>query len=74
AILGEIGLVAMTVTTSLTINFLRKPNADFALIAKCRLLKLGRSLVVGEVELFSEGDDRAVAHAVGTYSIPPQRQ
>jgi len=74
AILGEIGLVAMTVTTSLTINFLRKPNADFALIAKCRLLKQGRSLVVGEVELFSEGDDRPVAHAVGTYSIPPLRQ
>ena len=28
AILGEIGIVPLTVTTSLNINFLRKPSAD----------------------------------------------
>jgi uncharacterized protein (TIGR00369 family) len=71
AILAEIGLVALAVTTNLTINFLRKPVADRDLIARCRLLKSGRVLVVGEVNLFSDGDARPVAHAVGTYSIPP---
>jgi hypothetical protein len=28
-------------------------------------------LAVGEVSLFSEGDEQAVAHVVGRYSIPP---
>jgi acyl-coenzyme A thioesterase PaaI-like protein len=73
AILGEIGIVPLTVTTSLNINFLRKPAADRAVVGVCRLKKLGRSLAVGEVDLFSEGVAEPVAHAVGTYSIPPQR-
>ena len=73
AILGRIGIVPLAVTTSLNINFLRKPAADRAVIGVCTLLKLGRSLVVGEVTLYSQGDDAAVAHAVGTYSIPPRR-
>lgn len=71
AILGEIGLVALTVTTSLTINFLRKPSSDKDIIGVCKLLKVGRSLVVGEVTLYSEGNTEPVAHVVGTYSIPP---
>jgi uncharacterized protein (TIGR00369 family) len=73
AILGEIGLVPLAVTTSLTINFLKKPVADKDIIAVCKLLKVGRSLVVGEVSLYSEGDTDPVAHVVGTYSIPPAR-
>ena len=71
AILGEIGLVALAVTTSLTINFLRKPSAERDIIGVCRLLKVGRSLIVGEVSLYSEGDPQPVAHVVGTYSVPP---
>lgn len=70
AILGEIGIVPLTVTTSLTINFLRKPAADRRIVGVCRLLKVGKSLAVGEVDLYSEGLDEPVAHAVGTYSIP----
>lgn len=70
AILGEIGIVPLAVTTSLNINFLRKPSADKAIVGVCKLLKLGRSLAVGEVALYSEGDDVPVAHVVGTYSIP----
>ncbi|MEH6650779.1 MAG: PaaI family thioesterase [Motiliproteus sp.] len=73
AILAEIGLVALAVTTSLNINFLRKPSAERDVIAICRLLKTGKSLVVGEVSLYSEGDEEPVAHAVATYSIPKQR-
>jgi uncharacterized protein (TIGR00369 family) len=71
AILSEIGLVALAVTTSLNINFLRKPSADADVIAECRLIKLGKRLVVGEVTLFSDGDEDPVAHVTATYSIPP---
>jgi len=70
ALLGEIGLVPLAVTTSLTMNFLRKPPlAD--LIADARLLKVGRSLAFGEILLRSDGDERLVAHSTSTYSIPP---
>ena len=70
AILGTIGIVPLTVTTNLNINFLRKPVADRDIIAVCKLLKVGKTLAVGEVSLFSEGDPEPIAHAVGTYSIP----
>lgn len=73
AILGAIGIVPLTVTTSLNINFLRKPAAGRDILAHCTLLKLGRTLAVGEVSLYSEGDSEPVAHAVGTYAIPPDR-
>ncbi|MCE9669842.1 PaaI family thioesterase [Myxococcus stipitatus] len=70
AILGEIGIVPLTVTTSLNFNFMRKPSADRRIIGVCKLLKLGRTLAVGEVSLYSEGLPEPVAHAVGTYAIP----
>ncbi len=71
AILGEIGLVALAVTTNLNINFLRKPSPDRDMIAECRLIKLGKLLAIGEVSLYSEALADPVAHAVGTYAIPP---
>jgi len=71
AILGKLGIIPLAVTTSFTINFLRKPAADRAILGNCNLLKVGHSLVVGEVALYSRGQDEIVAHAVGTYSIPP---
>jgi len=74
AILGEIGIVPLTVTTNLNINFLRKPAAKQAIIGKARLIKVGRTLVVGEVSLYSEGQTEPVAHAVGTYSVPPAKE
>ena len=73
AILGEIGIVPLTVTTNLSINFIRKPAANKAVVGICKLLKLGKSLAVGEVALYSEGSEEPVAHAVGTYSIPRER-
>ncbi len=71
AILSRIGLVPLAVTTSLNINFMRKPAADRDVIGVCKLLKVGRTLAIGEVSLYSDGSDAVVAHAVGTYSIPP---
>ena len=70
AILAEIGIVPLAVTTSLNVNFLRKPAADKDVIGVCTLMKVGKSLIVGEVALYSEGSDEMVAHAVGTYAIP----
>lgn len=72
AILGTIGLVPLAVTTSLTINFLRKPACDQSIAGVCQLLKVGRALIVGEVNLYSHGRADLMAHAVGTYSIPPR--
>lgn len=70
-ILSEIGLVAHAVTTNLNINFLRKPSAEKDIIAKCTLIKLGKVLAIGEVAIYSGDLPEPVAHAVGTYSIPP---
>jgi len=74
AVLSEIGKVKLAVTTSFNINFLRKPLPG-DLTAEADVIKLGRRLAVMEVSLFSlgEGGDRheMVAHATGTYSIPP---
>lgn len=73
AILGEIGIIPLAVTTSLSVNFMRKPSSKKDIIGECSLLKVGKTLIVGEVSLYSEGDPDAVAHVVGTYAIPPIR-
>lgn len=70
AILAEIGPVALAVTTNLTINFLRRPEPR-DLIAHCTLLKVGSRLAMGTVTICSDGEADVVAHATGTYSIPP---
>ena len=69
AALAMIGREALTVTTTLTINFLRKPPAA-DLRAEARILKLGRMLATGDVTVFSEGVEGPVAHATVTYAIP----
>jgi len=69
-VLGMIGKVELAVTTSLNINFLRKPPQE-DVIAEGRILKLGKRLAVGEVLLYSASSDEPVAHVTGTYSIPP---
>jgi uncharacterized protein (TIGR00369 family) len=71
AILAMIGPKALAVTTSCSIDFMRKPEAGADMICACRLLKLGRVLAVGECLLFSEGLQAPVARASLTYAIPP---
>jgi uncharacterized protein (TIGR00369 family) len=72
AILSRIGPVALAVTTNCSIDFMRKPAAGTDVLAQARILKLGRSLAVGDVLLFSEGGRDPVARASLTYSIPPR--
>ena len=69
-VLSMIGKVKLAVTTSFNINFLRKPS-ESDLTAEGKIIKLGNRLAVLEVSIFSKLD--IVAHATGTYSIPPDR-
>ncbi len=71
AILSRLGPVALAVTTSCSIDFMRKPQARQDLLARARVLKLGRTLAVGDVMAFSEGKADPVARASLTYSLPP---
>jgi uncharacterized protein (TIGR00369 family) len=73
AILAMIGPVELAVTTSASIDFMRKPEAGRDLIGEARLLKLGRMLAVGDVLIRSEGSEAIVARASLTYAIPPDR-
>ncbi|WP_136254818.1 PaaI family thioesterase [Onishia niordana] len=70
AILAQIGPEAMAVTTDFNCHFLRRARGDRDLIANARLLKLGRRLAVGEVELYSAGDEQPVALVTATYALP----
>lgn len=70
AIIAQKGMQGFhSVTSSLSINFLNRPKHG-DLIAKAEILKLGKRLVVGEVRLYSEGDDTPVAFSTVTYAIP----
>lgn len=73
ATLAMIGPRALTVTTSLTINFLAKPPAA-DLWCEARILRLGKLLSVGDATVWSDGRaEGPVAHAAVTYAIPPAR-
>jgi uncharacterized protein (TIGR00369 family) len=69
-VLAAVGFKPLAVTTNLSINFMRKP-AQADLLATATMMKLGKALAVMDVAIQSDGDDRLVAHAVVTYSIPP---
>lgn len=71
ATMAPIGREALAVTTSCSMDFMRKPASGRDLIAKGQLLKLGRALSVTEILIYSEGSDKPVARASMTYSIPP---
>lgn len=73
ATMGQIGKVALAVTTGCSLDFMRKPEAGKDIIAKATLLKLGRTLSVTDILLYSEGLDKPVARSTMTYSIPPKR-
>lgn len=70
-ILSHIGPEALSVTTNLNINFMRKAEAG-PIDGHCRILKLGKTLMVFDIDM-RIGDGPTVAHATGTYAIPPKR-
>jgi uncharacterized protein (TIGR00369 family) len=67
AVVGATGNV-QAVTSSLTMNFLRKSPPGIVL-AHARVLKTGR-LCAGDVTLTAEGGTEALAHSVSTWSLP----
>jgi uncharacterized protein (TIGR00369 family) len=69
-LLSAIGPVGLAVTTNLNINFLRKGQPGQDVLAAARLLKLGRRLAVGEVNLLSGTQTDPIAHM--TAPIPFQ--
>jgi uncharacterized protein (TIGR00369 family) len=71
-LLAHVGPIPLMVTTTMTINFLRRPPLG-PILGHCRILKLGKRLAVVEVVIRSESGTDLVAHATGTYSIPPVR-
>lgn len=68
-VLSHAGPDALSVTTNININFMRKATAG-PIDGRCRILKLGRNLMVYECEIVQHGE--TIAHATGTYSIPPR--
>lgn len=70
AILARVGPKALAVTTNCSIDFMRRPG-PVDMIAQTRLLKLGRSLAVGDTLLFSDDRVEPVARAGLTYALPP---
>jgi uncharacterized protein (TIGR00369 family) len=71
-VLAHIGWVPLAVTSSLSINFLRKPEPG-DLLATAELLKLGRRLAVIDVRVTGGTEGRLVADASVTYAIPADR-
>lgn len=69
AIFTELGITPMAVTSNLNINFLR-PCIGSALVAEARIIKIGKSIAVIEVEVRAEGNDKLSAHAVVNYALP----
>ncbi len=71
-VLSHAGPDALSVTTNLNINFVRKAPAG-PVDGHCRIIKLGKSLMVFEIDMRAGPEGLTVAHATGTYSIPPRR-
>jgi uncharacterized protein (TIGR00369 family) len=69
SLLAKLGpSVAQGVTSSLETHFLRRADPG-RLTVRCRLLKLGRRLAVGTVDL-ANADGALVAFAIVTYALP----
>jgi len=69
ALLAMIGREPLSVTSHLDIDFLRKP-APADLIAHTTLHKVGKRLAVGDVLMYSDGEEMPCARASVTYAIP----
>jgi uncharacterized protein (TIGR00369 family) len=67
AISAALGGFKPMTTVSLNISFMRAVRKGDVLIT-ARVLRLGRNLVFGEVELF-DGDGRVAVHATTTYAL-----
>lgn len=72
AILTTMGELVLAVTTTLNINFLCKLRSDLNLLGESTLLKVGKSLVVGQVIICSQGIKESLTHTTCTHYKPPK--
>lgn len=72
AIVARIGPEYLTVTSHLSIDFLRKPPPD-GLRATGEVLKLGRRQATVAIRIHSDADDALVAYSTTTYALPSTR-
>lgn len=65
------GITPLALTNELKANFLRPAVARRDLLARARILKRGRRVVYGLVDVWEEGaQERLVAQATGSYVLP----
>ena len=69
AVNALLGPTPMAVTADMTMHFMRRP-AGAVLRADGRVLRLGRSLAVCEVSVYTDDPARPVSHAIGSYALP----
>ena len=69
AIMASTDLGDKSVTTNVSINFIKKPLLS-NLLGISQIKKMGKRLVVGDVEILSEDKKQIYAQALFTYSIP----
>jgi uncharacterized protein (TIGR00369 family) len=58
-----------SVTSDMTLHFLRRPVGD-VLWADARVVKFGRRIAMGRIEVFADRASPPVAHVVASYAIP----
>lgn len=66
------GIVLGAMTTNLNMNFLR-PCMGAPVWAEARILRLGRTTVISEVQVRGNDMDKPSAHAIVTYALPQER-
>ena len=69
AVMASSELGGKSVTTNVSINFIKKPSLS-NLIGVTQINKIGKQLIVGDVEIMSEDKKQIYAQALFTYSIP----
>lgn len=70
AVLAMIGKQPLAVTVTMSLTFLRKPEAGRDLLCDARISKLGRRLAMGDCVLTSDGRPEPVATATMVYALP----
>jgi len=68
AISSALDSFAPMTTVSQSSSFLR-PAADKDLIAHASVKKLGRTIVYGEINVYTDSPDKSVAHITSTYML-----
>ncbi len=68
AVASQLGEFRPMTTVSQTTSFMR-PVADSDVIVTARVLKPGRTLTFGEIEMAAERDGKLAAHVTTTYAL-----